>query len=469
VSAAVAVFSLLVAIIAVIAANRDTGGGSAAGAGAAATELDVSLSEFAITPKMISAPPGPVKLRVTNNGSIEHNLEVKGVKATANIKPGQSATLDLGTLKAGDYDLLCNVPGHQAAGMSGMLMVAAGATAGGSASATASTPAINDGMNGMTNEEMDAKMASVAKEFLQYNGLADPKLVSQGQGNQPLEPKILADGTKEFDLTAKIVDWEVEPGKIVKAWTYNGQVPGPILRAQVGDKVRIVVKNDLPQSTSLHLHGVRVPNANDGVDPYTQDPIKPGDTYSYDFTALEPSVGMYHSHHNAQVQIPNGMAGALLIGPKGGDWKSYTEKYLQLIKDANGRMIDTDGKVDQEVVMVLNDAGNIGLSLNGKSFPETQAYSMKVGQTMLVHYYNEGLQWHPMHMHQPHGLVVARDGVLLDQPYSADTITVGPGERYSVLYTAQDPGVWAWHCHILTHAETPDGMRYMVTAIKVDA
>jgi FtsP/CotA-like multicopper oxidase with cupredoxin domain len=163
------------------------------------------------------------------------------------------------------------------------------------------------------------------------------------------------------------------------------------------------------------------------------------------------------------------MAGALLIGPKGGDWKSYTEKYLQLIKDANGRMIDTDGKVDQEVVMVLNDAGNIGLSLNGKSFPETQAYSMKVGQTMLVHYYNEGLQWHPMHMHQPHGLVVARDGVLLDQPYSADTITVGPGERYSVLYTAQDPGVWAWHCHILTHAETPDGMRYMVTAIKVDA
>jgi plastocyanin len=271
VSAAVAVFSLLVAIIAVIAANRDTGGGSAAGAGAAATELDVSLSEFAITPKMISAPPGPVKLRVTNNGSIEHNLEVKGVKATANIKPGQSATLDLGTLKAGDYDLLCNVPGHQAAGMSGMLMVAAGATAGGSASATASTPAINDGMNGMTNEEMDAKMASVAKEFLQYNGLADPKLVSQGQGNQPLEPKILADGTKEFDLTAKIVDWEVEPGKIVKAWTYNGQVPGPILRAQVGDKVRIVVKNDLPQSTSLHLHGVRVPNANDGVDPYTQD------------------------------------------------------------------------------------------------------------------------------------------------------------------------------------------------------
>src|SRR6478672_3983412 len=133
-------------------------------------------------------------------------------------------------------------------------------------------------------------------------------------GGTPLEPKILADGTKEFDLVAKIVDWEVEPGKVVKAWTYNGMVPGPEISVNVGDKVKLVLKNELPESTSLHLHGIRVPNALDGVDPYTQDPILPGDTFSYEFTAKEAAVGMYHSHHDAQTQVPNGMAGAFLIG-----------------------------------------------------------------------------------------------------------------------------------------------------------
>jgi FtsP/CotA-like multicopper oxidase with cupredoxin domain len=137
------------------------------------------------------------------------------------------------------------------------------------------------------------------------------------------------------------------------------------------------------------------------------------------------------------------------------------------MKAAGNRLTDSNGKVDQEVVMVLNDAGTIGLSLNGKSFPATTPYTMKIGETMLVHYYNEGLMSHPMHMHQPTGLVVARDGVMLENPFFADTISVAPGERFSVLYTAKDAGVWAWHCHILTHAETPTGMKYMVTAVIV--
>ena len=87
---------------------------------------------------------------------------------------------------------------------------------------------------------------------------------------------------------------------------------------------------------------------------------------------------------------------------------------------------------------------------------------------MLVHYMNEGLMVHPMHLHQPMGWVIAKDGVPLITPMPTDTILVAPGERYSVLYMGTDPGVWAWHCHILTHAETPDGMRYMVTALIVE-
>jgi FtsP/CotA-like multicopper oxidase with cupredoxin domain len=166
---------------------------------------------------------------------------------------------------------------------------------------------------------------------------------------------------------------------------------------------------------------------------------------------------MYHSHHNAQVQIPNGLAGAFIIG----DYKTMA------MKAAGNKLPDTNGKAEQEIVMVLNDAGTIGLSLNGKSFPGTTPYVMKVGETIVVHYYNEGLMTHPMHLHQPVGVVVAKDGKILDSPYMSDTIAIAPGERWTVAYTATDPGVWAWHCHILTHAETPTGMKYMVTAVIV--
>ena len=118
--------------------------------------------------------------------------------------------------------------------------------------------------------------------------------------------------------------------------------------------------------------------------------------------------------------------------------------------------------------MVLNDAGVIGLSLNGKSFPATEPYTLRVGQTMVVNYMNEGLMVHPMHLHQPMGWIIAKDGVPMDEPLPTDTVLVAPGERYTVLYKAVEPGVWAWHCHILTHAETADGMRYMVTALVVE-
>ena len=123
---------------------------------------------------------------------------------------------------------------------------------------------------------------------------------------------------------------------------------------------------------------------------------------------------------------------------------------------------------DQEIQMVLNDAGVIGLTLNGKSFPATEPYSGKIGDTIMVHYQNEGLMAHPMHLHQPLGWIIAKDGKELLVPVPGDTINVAPGERYTVLYQLTDPGVWAWHCHILTHAERDDGMFGMVTAFIVE-
>jgi manganese oxidase len=426
VAAGLAILGLIVGAVAL--GTKNSGGTASASSSGGGSVIDVTLKEFSITPSHLMAPPGPLKIRVTNSGTMAHNFEIKGFPGSRLLNPGENEVLDLGSVAAGSYTTSCTVPGHAASGMVGDLMVQAGVVAGGTATAV------------MTNDQMDASMDAVARRFPEKTA---------GHGGDMLEPKILPDGTKQFDLTAKIVDWEVEKGKIVKAWTYNGVVPAPEIHVNVGDKVRIVLKNDLPESTSLHLHGVRVPNTMDGVDPYTQPAQKPGEIMTYEFTALEPAVGMYHSHHDAQIQIPNGMAGALFIG------EMPIPKQLGNVN------------ITKKVTMILNDAGTIGLALNGKSFPATEPYVMKVGDTMQVTYYNEGLQMHPMHMHQPHGWVIAKDGKPLDSPYMIDTLVIAPGERYTVLYTMLDKGVWAWHCHILNHAETPTGMTGMVTAVIV--
>ena len=310
---------------------------------------------------MPEVPAGPVVLEMTNTGSQVHDLSLPDLgKESGPVQPGETMRLDLGVLAEGTYGMLCTIAGHAAAGMTGMLHVGGASATTGAASAAPTTT--------MDFAAMDAAMEAVAKAF---------PAKTAGHGGDPLAPVVLPDGTKEFDLTAEIVDWEVAPGRVVKAWTYNGVVPAPAIQVEVGDKVRVVLTNNLPESTTLHFHGVRVPNEMDGVDPYTQDPIRPGETFTYEFTALEPAVGMYHSHHDAQLQVPNGMAGAFLIG------------HMPIPPSL------ASAKVVKTVNMVLNDAGTIGLSLNGKSFPATEPYTLKVGESMVVNYFNEGLHVAP--------------------------------------------------------------------------
>ena len=436
---AVAVSALVLGVVAVVAMN----GGSSTESASGSSVVQVTLSEFKVVfnPSVITA--GDVTFVVTNAGAVDHNFAIPSLNIrTAMLKAGEVAKLEVKGFGVGEVEYLCEVAGHSAAGMTGKLTVVE--SGGDMGMASSGNPMAAT----VSWQQMDKMMEDVAMKF-------PAKTI--GTGNTELTYTMSDDGYKVFSLVAKVIPWEVETGKIVDGWSYNGLIPGPVMHANVGDKIRIILKNELPESTSLHLHGVRVPNAMDGVDPYTQKAIEPGASFTYEWTALEPSVGMYHSHHNAQVQVPNGLAGAILIG----DWKTMA------LATAGGRTHDANKVAEQEVVMVLNDSGTIGLSLNGKSFPATSPYSLAIGETMVVHYYNEGGMTHPMHLHQPSGLVVAKDGKLLESPFWADTVNVAPGERWTAVYTAKDAGVWAWHCHILNHAETPEGMRYMVTALIV--
>jgi manganese oxidase len=409
--------------------------------------VTVTLTEFAIAPSAIEIAPGGV-LTVSNGGNIDHDLAIVDTGlATPMLASGDTYELDLGDLGPGTYEVLCSVAGHDGAGMKGTLTVAGDGTA---------TPtATDDGGHGGAHSEVDwAALDAAMDETI----LAFPA-ETEGIGNQPLEYEVLADGTKRFELTAEIIEWEVEPGKIVEGWAYNGQIPGPMIRVDVGDKVQIEVHNELPLGTDVHWHGVILPNDQDGVAPLTQDLIMPGESFTYEFTTTETAVGMYHPHHHGQMKLPNGMFGAFLIG----DLEMPTGRTI------SGREVPEDLTIAQEIPMVLNDAGTIGLSLNGKSFPATAPIVAKEGEWLLIHYFNEGLQIHPMHLHGMPQLVVAKDGFALDAPQWEDTVNIAPGERYSVLVPAEHPGVWAFHCHILTHAEREEGMFGMVTALIVEA
>lgn len=270
---------------------------------------------------------------------------------------------------------------------------------------------------------------------------------TEGTGNQPLAHEL--DGSvKVFRLKAGKVQWEVSPGKKVDAYAYNGQIPGPTIRVTEGDRVRVIVENAMDESTAVHWHGLRLSNEADGVPYITQPPIKPGETFTYEFTAANAGTHMYHSHHNAVAQVTGGQLGALIVDPK----------------DPAAR--DRYGET-QDMVMVLND-GRLGYTLNGKGFPATTPIKAKLGEKIRIRFLNEGQTEHPMHIHGLTMLVVERDGYPLPQPFKLDTLNVAPGERWDVIIDADNPGAWAFHCHILSHAESEHGMHGMVTVLFVE-
>jgi FtsP/CotA-like multicopper oxidase with cupredoxin domain len=439
----VAVLALVIATVAVF-----VGGDSGDGGGSAAGETSIGLSEFALTPAAVSVPEGG-SLTVTNNGTVAHNLSIEGADLkTADLAAGESETLDLSALAPGEYTIICAIPGHADAGMTGTLTLGEGGAA---ASAGSAASGGEHAGHQMTPEQM-AEMSQAMDE-----SIAAYPVATEGIGNPTLEPTVSADGVKQFELTAAITPWEVEPGVTVDAWTYNGVVPGPQIHVNVGDRVRLVLHNNLPMATDLHLHGINVENAMDGVAPLTQPSIQPGETFTYEFVADEPAVAMYHAHHHGQLQVPNGMLGTIFVG----------QMPLPAGQTIGGEAIPADLHLAQEMPLVLNDSGVIGFSLNGKSFPATTPITAHAGDWILVHYFNEGSQIHPMHLHQFDQVVVAKDGFPLDHPYVADTLNVAPGERYSVLINLDRAGSWVWHCHILNHVERDTGMFGMVTAVVV--
>lgn len=287
-----------------------------------------------------------------------------------------------------------------------------------------------------------------------------------------LTPTILPDGTKEFTLTAELHDWSPVEGVRTTAWTFNGQAPGPTIRVTEGDHVRIRFWNNLPEPSTVHWHGLLIPNAMDGVPGITQEPVQQGGSFVYEFTASHAGTFIYHSHYDDATQIGGGMYGAFIIDPKekpavraasqDGDLSAdmvYDHDYTMLL---GGFRVNTTGEEEEDY-----------FTINGRSYPDTPPIELRQGETARIRLINmDTMEPHTMHLHGMDFTEIARNGSPLRVPETMNTVLLGPGETVDIAFRADNPGDWMFQCHILDHTMNGGDMSKgemggLVTIVKV--
>jgi len=278
----------------------------------------------------------------------------------------------------------------------------------------------------------------------------DARAPADARGDQPLAARD-AGGVKEFDLTASVVRWNILPDVTVLAYAFNEQVPGPRLALSQGDRVRITVRNDLPEPTTVHWHGLDIPNQMDGPAEVTQDPIPVGGSFTYEFTVNQAGTFFYHSHAAADRQQALGLYGALVVAPTEPEPAVAADVVVQL-----GEWTVRDGYTFP--AMPMEGLLPNFFTINGKSWPATNTVRVRVGDQVRLRFIGSGAFAHPMHIHGGPFQIIATDGnpVPAGAQVTKDTVNVSPGERYDVLWTARQPGRWLVHCHI-NHHLTNDG------------
>ncbi len=274
---------------------------------------------------------------------------------------------------------------------------------------------------------------------------------------------------REFTLTAEEIEWELLPGTMVSAWAYNGQMPGPEIRVREGDRVRITLRNELPVGTTVHWHGVDVPPEMDGPVGLNQAAVEPGESFVYEFTATNPGSRMYHSHADPTTQIALGLYGPLIIEPRM-EAHAYDREYTYMLNEWDLELtpdvamgVAPRGPRDQ-----LLRGGELGTDLflmNGHAHESISPIELAEGERVLLRLMNLGNLPHAIHSHGHSFKIVATDGNPAPEGMELikDTVLIGPGERYDLELSGDNPGVWMFHCHMENHAANG-----MMTLIQYD-
>jgi len=287
---------------------------------------------------------------------------------------------------------------------------------------------------------------------------ADPKLgyrpvITPGGVSAPWK---IVDGAKVFHLIAEPVRHEMAPGLVIDAWGYNGRVHGPTIEAVEGDRVRIYVTNKLPAGTSVHWHGILLPNGMDGVAGLTQRSIKPNETFKYEFTLRQHGTHMYHSHHDEMTQMALGTMGLFIIHPRNPKGPQPDRDFAFMLSE--WRIDPGTSRPNPNEMTDFNM-----FTFNGKAFPGTVPLVAKLNERVRIRVANvSAMDHHPIHLHGFQFRVTETDGGQI--PESAQqretTVLVPIGTSRTVDFVADAPGDWPLHCHMTHHVMNQMGHEF---------
>lgn len=274
------------------------------------------------------------------------------------------------------------------------------------------------------------------------------------------------DGVRVYHLIAEPVEQTVAPGLDLQMWGFNGTTPGPTIEALVGETVRIYVTNRLPAPTSIHWHGIEVPNGMDGVNGLVQRVIEPGKTYRYEFELPRAGTFMYHPHTDEMTQIGLGMMGALVVHPRQPEPidRDYVLHLSEFSVRSGRSRPDTTEMVDFDV-----------LTMNSTIFPATEPLFAELGDRVRIRLINlSQMSHHPIHLHGHTFDVTATEGGRIPEgeQWPETTVLVPTGAVREIEFVADNPGDWAFHCHMLHHVMNqmghPDPNEVGVDAERLD-
>ena len=270
-----------------------------------------------------------------------------------------------------------------------------------------------------------------------YNAVVTP--------NGAMLPWRMERGVKVFHLVAEPVKHEFAPGMVGNCWGYNGRTPGPTIEAVEGDRVRILVTNKLPEATSIHWHGMIIPNGMDGVAGLNQPAIPPGETWVYEFPLKTSGSFMYHPHSDETLQLALGMMGMFVVHPRDGSRRVDRDYCIMLHEWA----VEPGSATPNPAVMTDFNL----FTFNSRAFPGTDPLPVRLGDRVRIRLGNLSMDSHPIHLHGHHFNLVGTDGGWLHpsayQPMT--TVNVPVGTVQVIEFIADNPGDWAFHCHKSHH------------------
>lgn len=313
---------------------------------------------------------------------------------------------------------------------------------------------------------------------------------------EELEPEIISENgetIKVFTLTVRDIGFELFPDAPMMGWGFNGTIPGPTLRVTEGDRVRIILRNESSGKHTIHVHGQKKTVVMDGVPYIGQKPVNKGESYTYEFTAMNIGTSFYHCHVDSAHHMDMGMYGAFIVELKK-EKLEYDREYVMILDEWPTKHVHVHEEDDEEAGHEKHGVVSVhkgfqpehmhpgeerkrdyypkthiphnpvydAFTINGRAFPLTEPVYVKEGEKVRIRFINAGYQPHYMHTHSHKFRVVARDGAYVDEPQLIDTVHVGSAQRVDIILYADNPGIWPFHCHRLNHVANdhiyPGGM-----------